>query len=97
MKESYNFEGRLLFYTLFRIYFFMISRKQGKLGRGASGEVRLVTNKVTGIKYACKIIAKNDTMNDAQSMSTEMEVLYRCIRIFLINMFTIEYVIIRNN
>lgn len=50
---------------------------EGKLGRGASGEVRLVTNKVTGIKYACKIIAKNDTMNDAQSMSTEMEIMKR--------------------
>lgn len=49
----------------------------GKLGKGASGEVLLVTNKNTGIKYACKVIAKNETMNDAQSMSTEMEIMKR--------------------
>ena len=50
---------------------------KGKLGKGASGEVLLVTNKTTGIKYACKVIAKNETMNDAQSMSTEMEIMKR--------------------
>lgn len=48
-----------------------------KLGKGASGEVLLVTNKQTNIKYACKVIAKNETMNDAQSMSTEMEIMKR--------------------
>ena len=93
VRESYNFEG--------------------KLGKGASGEVLstisfsksslpnptltlaprptqqhthahnepiqvlLVSNKLTGVKYACKIIAKNDSMNDAQSMSTEMEIMKR--------------------
>lgn len=50
---------------------------EGRLGKGASGEVLLVSNKLTGVKYACKIIAKNDSMNDAQSMSTEMEIMKR--------------------
>ena len=44
----------------------LMQARMAKLGKGASGEVLLVTNKLTGIKYACKIIAKNDTMNDAQ-------------------------------
>ncbi len=47
------------------------------LGHGASGEVLLVTNKASGMKYALKVIAKNDTMNDAQSMSTEIEIMKR--------------------
>jgi len=41
---------------------------EAKIGKGASGEVFLVTNKLTGVKYACKIIAKNDSMNDAQRL-----------------------------
>lgn len=48
-----------------------------KLGQGASGEVYLVTHKVTGEKFACKIIKKDGGMNDAQSMATEIEIMKR--------------------
>jgi len=50
---------------------------EGKLGQGASGHVMLVSHKTTGVKYACKIIEKDNNMNDAQSMSTEMEIMKR--------------------
>lgn len=47
------------------------------LGHGASGEVYLVTNKENGRQYACKVVKKNANMNDAQSMSTEIEIMKR--------------------
>lgn len=47
------------------------------LGHGASGEVYLVTHKVNGTKLACKVVKKNSNMNDAQSMSTEIEIMKR--------------------
>jgi len=47
------------------------------LGHGASGEVYAVTHKVTGQKFACKVVKKNANMNDAQSMSTEIEIMKR--------------------
>jgi len=47
------------------------------LGHGASGEVYAVTHKVTGKKFACKVVKKNANMNDAQSMSTEIEIMKR--------------------
>jgi len=47
------------------------------LGSGASGEVYLVTHKKAGEKYACKIIKKDDNMNDAESMATEIEIMKR--------------------
>ena len=50
---------------------------EGSLGHGASGQVMLVSHKQTGVKYACKIIQKDNNMNDAQSMSTEMEIMKR--------------------
>jgi len=50
---------------------------ESKLGHGASGEVLLVSNRASGVKYALKVIAKNDSMNDAQSMSTEIEIMKR--------------------
>lgn len=47
------------------------------LGHGASGEVLLATHKQTGKIFACKIVKKNSNMNDAQSMSTEIEIMKR--------------------
>lgn len=47
------------------------------LGHGASGKVYLVIHKGTGVKYACKVVKKNSSMNDAQSMSTEIEIMKR--------------------
>jgi len=47
------------------------------LGHGASGEVYHVTHKTTGKAFACKVVKKNSSMNDAQSMSTEIEIMKR--------------------
>ncbi len=47
------------------------------LGHGASGKVYLATHKSTGKKFACKVVKKNSNMNDAQSMSTEIEIMKR--------------------
>ena len=47
------------------------------LGKGASGDVYLVTHKVNGRNFACKVVKKNANMNDAQSMSTEIEIMKR--------------------
>jgi calcium/calmodulin-dependent protein kinase I len=47
------------------------------LGHGASGKVYQVTHKVTGQSFACKVVKKNSSMNDAQSMSTEIEIMKR--------------------
>ena len=45
------------------------------LGHGASGSVHLVKHKKSGIRYACKTIKKDGGMNDADSMSTEIEIM----------------------
>jgi len=47
------------------------------LGHGASGKVYLASHKGTGKKFACKVVKKNANMNDAQSMSTEIEIMKR--------------------
>jgi len=47
------------------------------LGHGASGEVLTAIHKQTGKTFACKIVKKNSNMNDAQSMSTEIEIMKR--------------------
>jgi len=47
------------------------------LGYGASGKVYLVYHRVTGEKYACKVIKKDGQMNDAESMNTEIEIMKR--------------------
>jgi len=47
------------------------------LGHGASGEVFLVTKKGTNEKFACKIVQKDGSMNDAASMATEIEIMKR--------------------
>lgn len=52
-------------------------RFEKQLGEGASGEVFLVSHKKSGEKFACKIIKKNDSMNDAESMGTEIEIMKR--------------------
>lgn len=45
-----------------------------ELGHGASGKVYLVYHRETGEGFACKVIEKNKTMNDLQSMTTEIEI-----------------------
>ncbi len=47
------------------------------LGHGASGKVYTVQHKTTGVQFACKVVKKNSSMNDAQSMSTEIEIMKR--------------------
>ena len=47
------------------------------LGYGASGKVYLVYHRVTGEKFACKVIKKDGQMNDAESMNTEIEIMKR--------------------
>lgn len=47
------------------------------IGHGASGEVILVKHKGTQKQYACKVVRKDAKMNDAQSMSTEIEIMKR--------------------
>jgi calcium-dependent protein kinase len=47
------------------------------LGHGASGEVHLATHRQSGIQYACKVVRKDGSMNDATSMSTEIEIMKR--------------------
>lgn len=47
------------------------------IGIGASGEVLLATHRTNNTKFACKIVKKNSSMNDAQSMSTEIEIMKR--------------------
>ncbi len=47
------------------------------LGHGASGKVYRCRHRDTKIEYACKVIQKDARMNDAQSMSTEVEIMKR--------------------
>lgn len=46
------------------------------LGHGASGEVLACQHKGSGVQFACKVVRKS-AMNDAQSMSTEIEIMKR--------------------
>lgn len=57
------------------------------LGHGSSGQVVLVTHKVTGKQYACKIVKKDKNMNDAQSMSTELEIMKRIRHRHVVSMY----------
>eukprot|EP00428_Durinskia_dybowskii_P063620 CAMPEP_0170363726 /NCGR_PEP_ID=MMETSP0117_2-20130122/5006_1 /TAXON_ID=400756 /ORGANISM="Durinskia baltica, Strain CSIRO CS-38" /LENGTH=398 /DNA_ID=CAMNT_0010618203 /DNA_START=52 /DNA_END=1248 /DNA_ORIENTATION=+ len=57
------------------------------LGHGASGEVYSVTHKVTGKLFACKVVKKNANMNDAQSMSTEIEIMKRIRHRHIVSMY----------
>ena len=57
------------------------------LGHGASGEVYCVTHKITGKQFACKVVKKNANMNDAQSMSTEIEIMKRIRHRHIVSMY----------
>lgn len=57
------------------------------LGHGASGKVYCVTHKQTGQKFACKVVKKNSSMNDAQSMSTEIEIMKRIRHRHIVSMY----------
>ncbi len=58
-----------------------------ELGHGASGKVYLVTHKVTGEKFACKVVHKDGGMNDAQSMATEIEIMKRLRHRHVVSMY----------
>lgn len=47
------------------------------IGHGASGDVFLVTNRLTNANYACKVVRRDSSINDAKSMSTEIEIMKR--------------------
>jgi protein serine kinase H len=58
-----------------------------KLGHGASGEVYLALHKTSRIKFACKIIRKDQVMNDLQSMVTEIEIMKRVRHRHVVSMY----------
>ena len=47
------------------------------LGKGSSGQVFQVTDKVSGETRACKVVRKNSAINDDRTMSTETEIMKR--------------------
>ena len=49
----------------------------------------MATHKVTGKKYACKKIKKDDNMNDLQSMITEIEILKRIRHRYIVSVYEI--------
>lgn len=57
------------------------------LGHGASGKVYTVKHKHTGVQFACKVVKKNSSMNDAQSMSTEIEIMKRIRHRHIVSMY----------
>lgn len=56
------------------------------LGHGASGEVLYAKHKVTQGIFACKVVRKS-SMNDAQSMSTEIEIMKRIRHKHVVSMY----------
>ena len=58
-----------------------------ELGEGASGSVWLVEHKKTGQQFACKIVLKDGNMNDASSMSTEIEIMKRARHRNIVSMY----------
>lgn len=48
-----------------------------EIGHGSSAKVFLVYHKVTKEGFACKMIQKDETINDLKSMQTEIEILKR--------------------
>ncbi len=56
------------------------------LGHGASGEVLYATHKQTAGAFACKVVKKSN-MNDAQSMSTEIEIMKRIRHKHVVSMY----------
>jgi serine/threonine protein kinase len=57
------------------------------LGHGASGEVVLAMHKTTKQQFACKVVRKDTKMNDAQSMSTEIEIMKRIRHRHIVSMY----------
>ena len=57
------------------------------LGHGASGVVYLATHKFTNENFACKVVRKDSSMNDAQSMSTEIEIMKRIRHRHIVSMY----------
>ena len=57
------------------------------LGHGASGKVYQCINRDSNTKYACKVIQKDTKMNDAQSMSTEIEIMKRLRHDHVVSMY----------
>ena len=57
------------------------------LGHGASGKVYLVYHRESGDKFACKVIKKDGSMNDAKSMSTEIEIMKRCRHLNIVSLY----------
>ena len=47
------------------------------LGKGSSAQVFEVLHKATQQKYACKVVHKNNSINDAQTMRVETDILMR--------------------
>lgn len=60
---------------------------QTPLGSGASGAVWKVKHRVTGEIYACKVIKKDELINDVESMSTEIEIMKRVRHRHIVSMF----------
>ena len=58
-----------------------------EIGHGASGKVYLVHHRDTGEAFACKVIEKNKTMNDLQSMTTEIEIMKRIRHQHVVSLF----------
>ena len=57
------------------------------LGHGASGEVHLVEKLSNGERFACKIVARDGSMNDLASMSTEIEIMKRVRHRHVVSMY----------
>lgn len=57
------------------------------LGHGASGQVYLAKHKQNGQHFACKVVNKDGNMNDAQSMSTEIEIMKRVRHKHVVSMY----------
>ena len=60
---------------------------QKVIGHGASGQVFLAKHKVNGQMFACKVVNKDGNMNDAQSMSTEIEIMKRVRHKHVVSMY----------
>lgn len=56
---------------------FALSFKVIQLHVAQTLQVFACVNKRSGRHYACKVVSRDDDMNDAQSMSTEIEIMKR--------------------
>ncbi|EER10419.1 hypothetical protein Pmar_PMAR002589 [Perkinsus marinus ATCC 50983] len=57
-----------------------------EIGKGASGRVYKVDNKIEGGTFALKVVEKNDKMNDEESMGIEIDCLKRMKHANLVNL-----------